>query len=99
MDKVDKKARLRAWREGKRDAARARLPLDHSETEALLDMLDTELPRSGCNHTRRLTDAWLQERGHSIEEVHRWLDDNSGFCDCTVLANAEQAWRFASGRD
>jgi hypothetical protein len=56
------------------------------------------LPEAGCAHTRGLTDAWLTDHGHSIAEVHQWLDDNGGFCDCEVLANSEQAWREATGR-
>jgi hypothetical protein len=66
--------------------------------EALFDMLDERLPLDGCDHTRRLTDAWLTERSHPVDRVHCWLDDNGGFCDCEVLANSEQAWRGATRR-
>jgi hypothetical protein len=98
MDKAEKKARLRDWRGKERAVARARLPLDDRDMEALFHMLDQRLPEAGCNHTRRLTDAWLAERGHPTEHVHRWLDDNGGFCDCEILANSEEAWRDATRR-
>jgi hypothetical protein len=98
VDKADKKARLKAWRDQERGAARARLPLDDAEMEALFSMLGKRLPEAGCDDTRRLTDAWLQERGRSMDSVHRWLDENGGFCDCEVLANSEEAWREATGR-
>jgi hypothetical protein len=98
MNAEEKKARRRAYRDQERQAARSRLPLDDPEMEALFDMLDDELPRKGCDHTRTLTDAWLMARGHPTAGVHRWLDENHGFCDCEVLANCEEAWRSATRR-
>ncbi len=98
MNRAGKKDRLRGWRAEEREAAKARLPLPDSEMQALFDMLDQRLPEAGCDHTRRLTDGWLRARDRPVEEVHPWLDGNGGFCDCEVLANAEQAWRAASGR-
>jgi hypothetical protein len=98
VDKPDKKAHLKAWREQEGDVARARLPLDDTEMQALFDMLNKLLPQKGCDHTRRLTDGLLRERGHAMDPVYRWLDDNGGFCDCEVLANTEEAWRQATGK-
>lgn len=92
MDEADKKARLKTWREGERDNARALLPLPDEEMKALFDMLAEQLPEKSCDHTRRLTQQWLQTLGHPVERVSLWLDENGGFCDCEVLANAEQAW-------
>ena len=63
--------------------------------EALFGMLDEALSEQACDHTRRLTDAWLAQRGHAVEPVHRWLDDTGGYCDCEVLMNSEQAWQDA----
>lgn len=98
MDPIDRKARQRAWRDGQRTAVRTSLPLSDPDMEALFDMLDARLTISGCDHTRRYTDAWLAEQGHQMVQVHRWLDDHGGYCDCEALANAEQAWREATGR-
>jgi hypothetical protein len=96
MDKVDRKAPLRAWREQQRHAARARLPLPDPEMEALFDILDQRLSEVACDHTRRLTDAWLTSRGHAVDPVHLWLDETGGFCDCEVLMNSEEVWREAT---
>ncbi len=98
MDKADRKTRSKAWRERECAAARERLPLDDAEMEALFDTLDERLRETGCDHTRRLTDAWLAQRGLSLDSVHRWLDENGGHCDCEALANSEEAWRAARGR-
>jgi hypothetical protein len=97
-DKADKKARLKAWRDEQRDKARALLPLPDEGMKALFDMLDEQLPKTGCDHTRRLTEEWLRTLGHPVEKVNVWLDENGGFCDCEVLANAEQAWQAATRR-
>lgn len=98
MDKAERKARSRAWRDSERDAAKARLPLGHIEMKTLFETLEQRLRDGGCDHSRRFTDRWLAEHGHSAEGVHRWLDKNGGFCDCEALANAEEAWRAVSGR-
>jgi hypothetical protein len=90
MDKQYKKELKRQWRDGQRAMARAELPLPFDELKALFDMLDAEVPRQGCDKTRRLTRRWLEWRGHDIETVFAWLDQHGGFCDCEVLANVEQ---------
>jgi hypothetical protein len=63
--------------------------------KALFDMLDVEFPRQGCDHTLRLTRAWLASKGLPVQPVVAWLEDNGGYCDCEALANAEEAWRHA----
>jgi hypothetical protein len=85
------KERKRAWRDQQRAAALADLPLPIEELDALFDMLDEQLPRQGCDHSRRLTRAWLEAHAHDVATVFAWLDKHSGFCDCEVLANVEQS--------
>ena len=77
-------------RDQQRKAAPAALPMPVAELKALFDMLDVEFPRQGCDHTRRLTRAWLENRGHDVEKVFGWLDTQGGFCDCEILANVEE---------
>lgn len=83
---------LRQVREQERAAARAALPLPDDQLQALFDMLDKELSAGGCDHTRRLTQRFLEQRGLPTEAVMSWLDNNGGFCDCEVLANVEERW-------
>jgi len=73
MDKAEKKAKSRAWRERERVAAHAQLPLGDVEMEALFDALDERLEEAGCDDTRRLTQTWLQKHGLATEAVNRWL--------------------------
>jgi hypothetical protein len=87
----DHKKQLKAqWRDQQRKAALAALPLPVPELKAMFDMLNAELPRAGCDHTRRLTQAWLLGRGHDVKRVFAWLDTQGGYCDCEILANVEE---------
>ena len=95
MDKQRKKQMLREWQERQRAEAREALPMPDPEMLAMFDMLDVELPRQGCDHTRRITQSWLEGRGHDVEKVLAWLNDTGGYCDCEVLANSEDAFLAA----
>jgi hypothetical protein len=90
MDAAKKKRLKTQWRDQQRKSAQAALPLSVTDLKAMFDMLDVELPQTGCDHTRRLTEAWLRSRGHDVESVFAWLDTQGGYCDCEVLANVEE---------
>jgi hypothetical protein len=91
MDHAQKKLLKTQWRDQERKAAMAAFPLPVAELKAMFDMLDAELPRKGCDHSRRLTQAWLTSRGFDVERVFAWLDTQGGFCDCEILANVEES--------
>ena len=90
MDASEKKQLKAQWRDQQRKAALAALPLPVVELKAMFDMLDVELDQKDCDHTRRLTEAWLRSRGHDVEPVFTWLDTQGGYCDCEILANVEE---------
>lgn len=90
MDSAQKKQLKAQWRDRQRQAARAALPLPIGDLKAMFDMLDVEVPKKGCDHTRRLTEAWLRSHGHNVGCVFAWLDTQGGYCDCEVLANVEE---------
>ncbi|MFT3692668.1 MAG: DUF2695 domain-containing protein [Kofleriaceae bacterium] len=90
MDKATRKLLRRGMREQEREASLRALPLAIAELEAMFDHLDAEIPRRGCDHTRRLTKAWLAANGHDAEPVLTWLDAHAGNCDCMVVMNATQ---------
>ncbi len=89
MNEVQKQLKAK-WRDQQRKAALAALPLPIPELRAMFDMLDVEFPRQSCDHTRRLTRAWLESRGYDVGKVFAWLDTQGGFCDCEILANVEE---------
>src|SRR5262245_6388740 len=99
VDRKDKRSRKEAldrWAADQRAAARAKFPLPNDKIKALFDMLDVELPRQGCDHTLRLTRAWIETTGLPMEPVIAWLQQNGGYCDCEALANVEEAWEQAN---
>jgi hypothetical protein len=90
MDKKSKKAMRKAVRARERAAARAAFPLALSQLKSLFDWLDMQLGNDPCDHTLRMTRAWLEQQRLDVQAVVPWLEDNGGYCDCEVLANVEQ---------
>lgn len=90
MDKSDKKARVKQWREQERAGARAEFPLPVADLRRMFDMLDQALGQHPCDHSRRLTEAWLAAQGLDPVPVLEWLAKHGGYCDCEILGNVEQ---------
>lgn len=66
-----------------------RMPLEENELNELLDWVDAEIQRNGCDHTHRLTRTWLTEHGHPPTRALGALMALGGFCDCEVAMNVE----------
>jgi hypothetical protein len=94
-DKRSRKEALDRWKAEQRAAARSKLPLANEQMQAMFDVLDVELPRQGCDHTLRMTKAWLVSNALPVEPVIAWLHESGGYCDCEALANSEEAWGSA----
>lgn len=78
----------KAWKQQERQKLIASIPMPHQILRDLFDYLDQEV-ESGCDHTFRLTTAFLQKRGLDLERILPWLREHGGYCDCEVLANVE----------
>lgn len=63
--------------------------LEPAQLKALLDFLDEELAKSGCDETLRLTLAWAREHHVASEGLKESLAYFRGGCDCEVLANVD----------
>ncbi|MFL5540425.1 MAG: DUF2695 domain-containing protein [Longimicrobiaceae bacterium] len=87
----DRKAKLRAWKEGQRAAREAGRRLSDRDLRELFDHLDQAL-EGGCDHTLAHTRHYLQSRGLDEETVLPWLAEYGGHCDCEVLANVGSEW-------
>ena len=90
MDKKQKKALRHAVRARERAESRAAFPISADALAALFDALDEALSTQSCDHTRRITQAWLTRHDYPVETTLAWLDEHGGFCDCEVLGNVEQ---------
>jgi hypothetical protein len=91
MDATDRE-RKRQWKEQERAAARAAFPLSDDLLRSLFEAVAASVAEHGCDHTRRYTDQWLLGHPQSCEAVIAWLEENGGFCDCEVDANAADHW-------
>jgi len=68
------------------------MPISFSDLGALFDYLDVKLGEEGCDHTARMTTAFLKQKDIETEIVIPWLQEYGGYCDCEVLANVEESW-------
>lgn len=80
--------RKRAWKEEQRARARKAFPLADELLEALFAHVSDAVERSGCNHSRAATEDWISRQGVDRDAVVAWLEENHGYCDCEVVANA-----------
>ena len=69
-----------------------KMPISFKDLGALFDHLDVELGNEECDHTPRMTKAFLGSRKLDTEAILPWLEEYGGFCDCEVLANVEDSW-------
>jgi len=67
------------------------MPISLVHLGQLFDHLDIELG-DGCDHTPRITTAFITNKDLSPENILPWLQDQGGFCDCEILANVEESW-------
>jgi uncharacterized protein DUF2695 len=70
----------------------AQMPISRAQLADLFSHLDGALDE-GCDHTSRLTEAFLRARGLPEATIILWLRQYGGYCDCEVLANVEERWR------
>jgi hypothetical protein len=75
----------KSWREQERQKLIASIPMPVQNLRDLFDHLDSE--GAECDHTLRVTTAFLQQRGLDVERIVLWLGEHGGYCDCEVLAN------------
>ncbi|MFI5113658.1 MAG: DUF2695 domain-containing protein [Terriglobales bacterium] len=60
------------------------------QMKALFDFVDKKLSESECDNTLRHTIVFLDAQPVEQEAVLQWLEEAGGYCDCEVIANAEE---------
>ncbi|MCP4988089.1 MAG: DUF2695 domain-containing protein [Colwellia sp.] len=68
------------------------MPISFKDLTALFDRLDEALGNDGCDHTPKITKAFLENKNLNFKEILPWLEEYGGYCDCEVLANVEESW-------
>lgn len=80
--------RKKAWKAEQREQARQAFPLPESQLENMFDFVADEVAENGCDHSLRATCEWTKLSGNSTEGIFLWLEENGGYCDCEIAANA-----------
>ena len=93
-----RKALKQAVRQGERDHIRSTLPIPAEQMRALFDFVDQKLSGNECDNRLTHTLIFLGDNQLPVDQVVRWLQDAGGYCDCEVLANAEEKFLFAFPR-
>ena len=88
MIDLRKDALKKAWREQENQKLLASIPMPKETLKELFDHLD-EMLSEGCEHSLRLTAAFLESKKLDPQRVIPWLHEHGGYCDCEVLANIE----------
>ncbi len=70
--------------------------LTANQAAALFDYLEVRIQEEGCNHSRRFTQAWLDENINFMQHdaILTELDDMGGYCDCEVLLNCYEDYEL-----
>jgi len=82
------RGRKRVWKVEQRASARQAFPLLADLLTALFAHVTAAVDRSGCQHSLAATEEWIAQAGVDHDSVVEWLEDNGGYCDCEVVANA-----------
>ena len=91
MDQQDKE-RKRAWKVQQRDLSRAAFPLSNELLGGLFASVADQVELHGCDHSLRFTEEWIARNTQSRDPLIAWLEENGGYCDCEVVANALDHW-------
>lgn len=84
--------RKKAWKEQERQKAQVVFPLSNELLKSLFAFVDTHVDKEGCDHTHRFTEKWVSENTQQRTPIIEWLEEHGGFCDCEVVANAQDHW-------
>ena len=99
--KSDRKAKLKAWREGDNERARLLYPLPDSRLEEFFNALEALRAEYGCFHDIRHSLSAIQAMGLSEAETDYlldWCNGHGGYCDCEIAANTFMHWHETRAR-
>ncbi|MCP4986377.1 MAG: DUF2695 domain-containing protein [Colwellia sp.] len=68
------------------------MPISFKDLATLFNRLDEVLSNESCDHTPKITKAFLESKNLNIKKILPWLEEYGGYCDCEVLANVEESW-------
>lgn len=71
--------------------------LSLEQVAALFEYVEEKLDESGCDHTRRHTEKWLEMNipQSDYKAALAEIEDMGGYCDCEVLMNCYEEYMDA----
>ena len=91
----ERKAKLKAWREGERQKARALYPLPEPRLGEFFSALEVLRSGHGCFHDLRHSLRVIEAMGLTEGETDSlldWCNEHGGYCDCEIAANTFMHW-------
>ena len=55
--------------------------------ECLYCHLVRALETADCDHSKKLTERWIDVQARSARWVLRWAETQGGYCDCEIVMN------------
>ncbi len=74
---------------GSSDGRHRRMPLSVDQLKDLLNYLESEIPKAGCDHTTNISSKWLKQHGFPRTHTLMACLALGGGCDCEILLNVE----------
>lgn len=74
------------------------LPISHEHLRNLFEHLDrTSMTGYQCDHSFKLTQAFLEKNDLPSEDTLAWLGENGAGCDCEIMLNVAAEWEDEVG--
>ena len=94
MDKQDKKALKKAFKEAELKAFRETLPMNEMDFLPLFDYLDNALSANECKNDFTLLESYCKQERYDFQILAKWFKGQGGYCDCEVLGNVEEKFAY-----
>jgi hypothetical protein len=94
MDKQDKKALKKAFKEAELKAFRETLPMKEDDFLPLFDFLDSELSENECKNDFTLLESYCKQNKLDFHSLAQWFRGQGGYCDCEIIANVEEQFQY-----
>jgi len=65
------------------------LALSEETVAKMIDFVDRNVRREGCDHTHRFTYQWVQENSINWDDILDTFEQRGAFCDCEVVLNLQ----------
>jgi len=94
MDKQDKKALRKAFKEAELTEFRKSLPMNEDDFLPLFNFLDSALSENDCKNDFTLLESYCKQKELDFSALAQWFKGQGGYCDCEIYANVEEKFAY-----